>query len=132
MEMNLGVPSAFCSSVPGLGAGRNHPLYTAWSLLHTPRPSRVATNCGSFGSPNQVAQVQSQTISDIDLHQRHSQEDPEPKHSVASFKRHQRSIQLASQVSYPKRELGRYQTLLRQIPLWVVSNCQQLIHCGWV
>lgn len=53
---------------------------------------------------------------------------PRTNKPIASFRAHQRRIQLASEAAYPTRDLGRHQTPLRWIALHVVNTCQQLIH----
>lgn len=72
----------------------------------------------------QVSQsLKSQAMSNIDLHQSPSQDFSEAAHSVTSFRQLQTMIQLAPQVADTKGGLTRYQILLRQILLWVVSTC---------
>ena len=84
---------------------------------------KAATNCGSLCSSKKFTQGQLQAVSDIGLHQSCSQEAPEPTHAVTTFRQQESTIQLVSQVAYPKGDFGRYQTLLRQILLHVVSTC---------
>lgn len=82
-----------------------------------PGPAEGAINCGSFCSSKKVAQNKSLLLSDIDLHQNLSQEDPGLTQPVPIFGQHQRSIQLALQATCPEGDCNRHETLLRQIQL---------------
>lgn len=69
--------------------------------------------------------------SDIDWHQSPSQEMPELAYPVVSFRQHQSRNQLVPRVAYPKRDLERYQTLLRQI-LVCVFSIYTVAHTLWL
>lgn len=102
-------------------------LCTQLGPSHThPVPAEAATTFGSLCRSKQVAQGQLQAASDISMLQKPSQEAPEPTHSVAIFKQHQRP----SQAAHPKGDLGRPQIPLRQIPLHVV-NTWTIAHTLW-
>nr|KAF6378902.1 hypothetical protein mMyoMyo1_009791 [Myotis myotis] len=78
-------------------------------LMRSKGIAKAAANCGSLCSSKQVAQGQLQTTSDINLHQRPSQDAPEQTQPVVGFKTHQSTPQLAPQATHPKENLGRQQ-----------------------
>lgn len=68
------------------------------------QPSRGSPKLLSFCSSKQVAQGQSQVVSDTDLHESFSR-DPQPIHPPPGFRQHPNRIQLAQQ-AHPKGELA--------------------------
>ena len=78
-----------------------------------PGPAKAATNCRSLCSSKQDALGQSQVVPDTGVYQSHSQRSPESTHPVANFRQHQSYVQLASQATYSKGDLGRHQTQVR-------------------
>ena len=70
-----------------------------------PQSAQEATNLRSLCSS-----YQAQGLADISLHQRHSQEVPEPTHPVSSFKPHKTTTQLAQKMTQSKDGLGRHQS----------------------
>ena len=91
VEVDLGLTWDFCWSTPRFGAGGSWFWCTAWFFYEHTGPAEAATNYASLCSTKQVTWDQSQAVSHIDLHQRPSQETPEPTHPVPSF-RHQSRI----------------------------------------
>lgn len=93
------------------------------SLFHTqPDLAETANKCDGICGSKHVAQEWSQVVKDIDLHQIPEQENPEQKHLVTGFRLHQNKIQLASQMIYPKGDVGKQKTLLREISCRVVTT----------
>lgn len=74
-------------------------------------------NSGSLCSFYLVAQGQSQTLSNIELHWNTFKEAHEPAHSVAALIPHQSMTQLAPKMTLQKADFGKHQTLLGQIQL---------------
>lgn len=68
------VPWALCRPVPGLSAKESWPWCTACLSYTHPAPAEAVTYCGLLFSFRQVAQGQSQAVSDTDQHQNPSQE----------------------------------------------------------
>lgn len=82
------------------------------SCIH-PGPAEAAIKYELLCCSKHISQGQSQAASYIALHQSPSKEAPEQTHPMASFRQHQRRMQLASQAAHPKENLSRHKTLLR-------------------